>query len=309
MTPNEASPSPELVVDSSGVIEPAQGEHPVVFSPDNPPWAQPPWAGVLKSLILWIASVACLLFIPLILVLPYFIYLAFTNAGALQQDLMNDKTFLFLSILGVIPAHLMTFVIAYFVITSGRRYPFVKTLGLEWPRSLGSWAGLGISALIAIGLLGLGALITGIFGGEKTQLDLLIESSYRARVATVILAVLTGPFIEEVIYRGILYPALARVLGVIWSVVLVSILFAGVHVWQYKNNLAVIAVITLLSVSLTIVRAVTHRLLPSFVIHLVFNGIQSIILLLQPYFSKAEPITPPIQPGLHALSILLRPFL
>jgi len=159
---------------------------------------------------------------------------------------------------------------------------------------------------VALVLLGLGGLITQLYGGEKTQLDMIIESSFAARVATAFLAVATGPFIEEVIYRGIVYPAFARVLGGAWSVVLVSILFAGVHYWQYKNNLAVVGVITLLSVSLTIVRAVTRRLLPSFVIHLVFNGIQSIILLLQPYFAKPEPVTPPPVPAVEIISFALR---
>lgn len=288
-------------------MQPPTSAPPAIIDPDNPPWALPTWAGVMKAIGTWIGSVACLLFVPLILVLPYFIY-RLTSGGQLN-DLMADKTFLFLSILGVIPAHILTFAVAYLIVTGGRKYPFLKTLGLEWPQIRNSWGEIALCVFIAGLLLGIGALITGFFGGEKTDLDLLIESSYPARLATVFLAVATGPFIEEVIYRGILYPALARPLGAVWGVVLVSILFAGVHYWQYRNNLAVVAVIMLLSVSLTIVRALTHRLLPSFVIHLVFNGIQSILILLQPYFSKAEPITPPpTVPGLDLLSFTLRHF-
>jgi uncharacterized protein len=305
---NESSPSPEPVANPTGAIEQPAVETPAYIDPDNPPWAQPTWMGVLKSLLTWIGSVALLLFVPLVLVIPYLVYLYSTSVGPQPDDLMADKTFLFLSILGVIPAHILTFVVAYVVVTSGGRYSFSKTLGLEWPRSLGSWAGIGLCVVIAGALLGIGAVITKFFGGQKTQLDFLIESSYQARIATVFLAVFTAPLIEEVIYRGILYPAIARVLGAAAGIALVSILFAGVHFYQYKNNLAVVAVITLLSTSLTIVRAVTHRLLPSFVIHLVFNGIQSIIILLQPYFTKAEPITPPPVPAVDLLTLALRHF-
>ncbi|HEX6732045.1 MAG TPA: CPBP family intramembrane glutamic endopeptidase, partial [Pyrinomonadaceae bacterium] len=115
------------------------------------------------------------------------------------------------------------------------------------------------------------------------------------------------PIVEEVVYRGMLYPALARVIGAVGGIVVVSLLFAGVHFYQYRNNLAVVAVITILSASLTTVRAYTHRLLPSFVIHLVFNGIQAILILVQG-FSPNEPITPPPVPGVDLITLALSRF-
>lgn len=300
---NPASPETDPFVSPPAPLTESQA----VLDPDNPPWAQPTWLGVLKAVLTWIGSVLFLLFVPLILVIPYFIYLFSTSGGPRPEDLLTDKTFLFLSIAGVIPAHLVTFVVAYFVVTSLGRYPFFKTLGLEWPRSVGSWAGIALCVLIAGALLGIGVLITWLFGGEKTDLDLIIESSLRARLATVFLAVVTAPIIEEVIYRGVLYPAIARVTGAGFAIAIVSILFAGVHFYQYRNNLAVVAVITILSASLTTVRALTHRLLPSFIIHLVFNGVQSVLILLQGA-TKPEPITPPTVPAVELLSLFLRHF-
>ena len=64
------------------------------------------------------------------------------------------------------------------------------------------------------------------------------------------------------------------------AIPVVSLLFAGVHVFQYRNNFAVIAVITLLSITLTVARAVSGKVLPAFIIHLVFNGIQSVLIVL-----------------------------
>jgi len=312
VTQNQSSPSQESIVNDAGLRNdaslsppPPASQSELVINPDSPHWAQPPVFGLLKALLTWVGSVVFLLMIPLILVIPYFIYLAATSGSPQPDALLADKTFLFLSILGVIPAHLLTFVVAYMVITKGGRHPFLQTLGLEWPRSLGSWAGIGLSAIIATVLLGLGALITWLFGGEKTDLDLIIESSLQARLATVFLAVVTAPIIEEVIYRGMLYPAIARVVGAGFAIALVSILFAGVHFYQYRNNLAVVAVITILSASLTTVRALSHRLLPSFVIHLVFNGVQSILILLQGMVGR-DPITPPPVPGIDLLSFALQ---
>jgi hypothetical protein len=48
----------------------------------------------------------------------------------------------------------------------------------------------------------------------------------------------------------------------------------------------VIAVITLLSITLTVARAVSGKVLPGFIIHLVFNGIQSVLIVLSGFIDK-----------------------
>ena len=59
------------------------------------------------------------------------------------------------------------------------------------------------------------------------------------------------------------------------------------HVPQYWPNIAVISSITLLSVALTVLRARTGRLLPCIAVHFVFNGIQSVIIVAEPYLRTA----------------------
>ena len=53
-------------------------------------------------------------------------------------------------------------------------------------------------------------------------------------------------------------------------------------------ELVVIAVIAMLSVTLTLTRAFTGRLFPCFLIHLVFNGIQSIVIVASPYLEAIQ---------------------
>jgi membrane protease YdiL (CAAX protease family) len=286
--PNEPSSLPVAASDNPlAPIEPTPTDRSLQpVGPNSPPW------GIVWGFSTWVVSVLCLLFVPIIVVLPYMVYVYATSGPPTGDSLMANKTFLFLSIMGVIPAHLITFAVVWAVVTHWRRYPFWATIGFSWPSTRSSWTWFGLCAGIAVLLLGVGSLVTNYFGGEKTQLDQLIESSIQARVATAFLAVATGPLIEELVYRGVLYPAIARVLGVGAAITIVSLLFAGVHFYQYKNNLAVIAVIALLSVVLTVVRAVTGKLLPSFVIHFVFNGLQSVLLLLQPFLDKGEKIAP-----------------
>jgi len=250
------------------------------------------WRELFKAFGAWGGSVVFLILIPLAFVIPYFIYLIASKRMLTAEQLIQDKTFLFLQILAVVPAHLLTLGLAWILVTNRRRRPFGQTLGLSWPTGVSSAKGFSICFLVALSLLGVGGLITYYLGGQKTDLDKLIESSYQARLATAVVAVLTAPLVEEVIYRGMLYTALEKVTGMGWAIAIVSFLFAGVHVYQYWNNVGVILAITILSVTLTAIRAFSGRLLPSVVIHLVFNGVQSLILILEPFFKKPENVQP-----------------
>lgn len=233
--------------------------------------------------MLWVASILLLVAVQLVVVLPYLIYLRATTGELNLAVLENDPIAAFLQIIAVLPTHLLTLGLIWLIVTEGRKYPFWKAVGFEWPANSRPATVVLVSAGIAVVLLVLGGLATWRWGGSKTQIDLLVESSVAARIATAFVATFTAPLVEELIYRGVFYSALERTLGVVIGVLVVSLLFAGVHVFQYKDNLAVIGVITLLSFTLTIVRAYTGKVLPSFIIHLVFNGIQGIIIALSPF--------------------------
>lgn len=225
-------------------------------------------------------SVVLLLIVPLLAIVPYVLYKLFLQGST--QGLGNDADLIFISILAVFPAHVLTFLIVWVLVTNRGRLPFWQTLGWSWPENFGPWK----SVALAVVLLGAGWLVTWFLGGSETQLDQIIKSSLKTRFATAFLAGLTAPIVEELIYRGVLYSALQRTLGMLWAVVAVSVLFTGVHVVQYYNNLGVIAVIAIVSVTLTLVRAHTGRILPSYVMHLVFNGVQALFLVLQPFVEK-----------------------
>lgn len=242
-----------------------------------------PWYRLLIAIVTWIVSLLFLLFVPLIAIVPYVLYLWRTHSLN-PQALATDKTLLFISILGVVPAHLLTLALVWLVVTDWRRRPFWITIGFRWPEPVGPAIGTLACIFIAAALYVVGAAVTSHWGGSKTDLDLLVESSMPARFATAFVAVFTAPLVEELIYRGVLYTALEQTLGKIIGVLAVSLLFAGVHVFQYKNNISVIVVITLLSFTLTLLRAYTGKILPSFVVHLIFNGVQSVIIVLAPYF-------------------------
>jgi membrane protease YdiL (CAAX protease family) len=93
----------------------------------------------------------------------------------------------------------------------------------------------------------------------------------------------------------------------VWAVTIVFLLFALIHVPQYWPSYGVIVTILLLSFTLTLIRARTGRLLPCFVIHLVFNAIQSVIIVFEPYLKNFVEKSPVPSPGL-LVELLLRLF-
>lgn len=117
-----------------------------------------------------------------------------------------------------------------------------------------------------------------------------IEScGVRAAVVVVaILAVATAPIVEEVVYRGILYSAFQRTFGVPLAVTAVSLMFAGIHLPQYYPSVGPIFLITLLSFTLTMLRVRTGSLLPCIILHALFNGIQAVLLIAEPWLPTAE---------------------
>jgi membrane protease YdiL (CAAX protease family) len=251
-------------------------------TPDDPPW------GVVAAVLTWLASIAFIVLVPNILTTPYIVYRYQGVVGLTQQQLMADKTVVFLLVLGWVPAHLLTLALIWAVATRLGKYSFRDVFGFSWSPNLGLWKSAGLAILLFV----VAWLIASLFSAKPTDLDQILQSSRAAALIMALLAVATAPLVEELTYRGLLYSALQRVLGSWFAVVVVTSKFAGLHVWQYRQNIGVILSITLLSLVLTTVRARTGRLLPCFVIHLVFNGVSSLIIVFEPYLRTSINLSP-----------------
>jgi len=268
--------------EDSGVAEPvtsftsaapAPTETRSTVDPNNPPW------GLLQASLAWLASVILLWLVPQFCAIPYIATHYRGMGGPTKELLLNDKTFILILVAGFLPAHVLTLILSWAIASRLGKFSPLRTLGFSWPRNFGFWK----SAALAMLLFLIAMLIISRFGGQDTDLEKILRSSRAAALITAFVAAVTAPLVEEVIYRGLLYSALQRVAGAVAAVAIVTLTFAGLHVLQYWPNAGAIAAISLLSLILTVVRARTGRLLPCYVIHLVFNGIQSVIIVADPY--------------------------
>jgi membrane protease YdiL (CAAX protease family) len=118
------------------------------------------------------------------------------------------------------------------------------------------------------------SLASGFFNTKET---LPIEELLKAPVTILlfgILGVVVAPFVEETIFRGFLYPVIARRLGIGAGILITGTLFGLMHAAQLWGGWGQIALLIFVGIALTWVRARTGTVAASFFVHLGYNGLQ-----------------------------------
>jgi len=261
---------------------------PEPISPDNPPWNVPAAIGV------WIISVLLIVVLPSLLVLPYLLRqnLDLSNEALLRDFANTDPMAVVLRISALIPAHILTLLLGWMVVTRLRKYSFRQTLG--WTSGGVRWwhyciiLGGFFVAIAAVGYL---------FPDQENEMKMLLQSSHAAVYIVAFMATFSAPIVEEVVYRGILFPALQRGAGAVLAILIVTCLFAGIHFFQYWGSPGTIILICMLSLVLTLIRYRTKSLLPCIILHTLINGIQSLALIAATF----APDEPPAAAMVHFL--------
>ncbi len=249
----------------------------VPVGPNNPPW------GIWESLGVWFTSILFILIVPTLFLLPYLATMKppITDNEQLMEFAKSDPTAIFLQILAILPAHIFTILVTWLVVTRVRKYSFGNMLG--WETGGFSWW---YYLIILVGFFFLAAAVNTYFPEKENDMIRMLQSSRSVVYIMAFIATFTAPFVEEVIYRGVLYSAFQRTLGVTAAFLLTTFLFALVHVPQYWPSYSTIFLLALLSLTLTSIRVKTNNLLPCIILHTLFNGTQSVLLILEPYITK-----------------------
>ncbi len=252
-------------------------------TPNNPPWNGWTAVGV------WALSVAFIVVIPVI-----FLGLYAASRGITLSDREQFKEFIFTDqgaivsqLLPILLAHFLTIAVAWAVVTRFNTYGFRKTLG--WKKGGFRWWHY---CIILGGFLVVATIVTAYFPEQENELIRLLKSSRTAVYIVAFFATFTAPLVEEVVYRGILYSAFQRTFGTPAAFILATALFSIVHVPQYWPSYSTIFLLTLLSLTLTAIRVKTNNLLPCIILHTLFNGLQSVLLILEPYLISPEVPNP-----------------
>ncbi|MFH1593706.1 MAG: type II CAAX endopeptidase family protein [Candidatus Omnitrophota bacterium] len=119
--------------------------------------------------------------------------------------------------------------------------------------------------------------IVGLFLAEKSVALIALSG---------IVAAVLGPVIEEIFFRGVMYNAVKRKLGIFWAVLLTSVLFSFLHTHAMSFFLVGFIPIAILGIVLAYLYEKTGSLVPSITLHVLNNAASVLMVFMFKYFNS-----------------------
>lgn len=270
----DASPQPNgPFTESSLPATLAPAPQPAAFVPND---LRVPW-GWLDLLLFVLVALAATFVIAVLVVI------GFSAFGVKFAELRNsvgkqglfaivNQVVLFLALLGYLVALIRLRFRAPFWSTAGWRP--LETVNV--PRAVSYIGYVGGGCLLAAVVLFVSAV-----AGTKTRLP--IERLFEDRLTAallLILSVLMAPLVEETIFRGFIYPVVARSFGRGIGIVATGTLFGLLHASQLWGGWTQIALLVCVGIVLTYARATKGTVVASFLMHLSYNFCVSVLFVI-----------------------------
>jgi membrane protease YdiL (CAAX protease family) len=242
----------------------------------KPPVENPVWNGWDLLAIVGLTVLAMLVLQALVIYGALFISFPRSTFGDVAQ---NAMVILFSQFLIYVAA-----AIFMVMLVEGKYHvPFWQAIRWNWPRSGWRLLALGAGLLLVLGTL------QNFFPMPKdSPFERLFQRPRDAYLLS-LMAVTLGPLMEEVFFRGLMYPVLARRMGVAWGIVLTALPFGLIHLPQYGWAWGAGLVIFLVGVACGIVRAATKSVGASFLLHVGYNGAQMLIAIVATHGFRDVP--------------------
>jgi len=231
---------------------------------DQTPPRDPVWNLVDVLLIVLFA------FLSTIFLIPIFVGIAHTLPRFKQARFLD----LAQNGLVVIPAQIASYVglIAFMVALVRVKYRESFLKAIRWNMPSGRFIAFAWGGGMIIGLLS--AALSQVL--EKwVPKSLPVEDLFHDTASAYMVAffgVFVAPLVEELFFRGFLYPALTRRIGVVAGVLLTAGGFALIHSPQLANAWVPLLVIFMVGAILTVVRAVTQSVAVTVLMHMGYNS-------------------------------------
>jgi membrane protease YdiL (CAAX protease family) len=157
--------------------------------------------------------------------------------------------------------------------------PLLPSLGwVKQPFSVGNLALAGMSLLVL-------ALVLHLILRTPTPTDTRFDKMmYGDRFSPFVLAVYgvtVAPFVEELLFRGLIQPVCVNAAGVFPGILMTSLLFGAVHVpqygWIWQSGIVLAAV----AFGFGVIRHVSGSTKASTIAHIAYNGLAFTLTLLQ----------------------------
>ena len=244
-------------------IPPSQLEPPSPLQPIVPAARENPVFNLTDVLLIVVVAVVSLLFCTLV---------ALTIASA-KHPFRGDVRELAGNVLGFLPAQVVAYIFTVgfmvFLIWTRYRTRFLEAVRWNMPPAKFAWGALVAGAGLALAT----QLFSGLLQRWMPKSPPIVEyfRTPSSAYALAAFGILVAPVVEELFFRGFLYPALARPLGVAPAIALTAGGFALIHSEQLAHAWAPLLVLFAVGMVLTGVRAKTKSVAVCVLIHMGYN--------------------------------------
>jgi membrane protease YdiL (CAAX protease family) len=229
------------------------------------PSENPAWSGwdVLQIAVLTIVSVA--VFVALV-------GIATQRLLCPTVPILEVMVYPLVAVLGQFFAYL---VILGFMVSIVKRVPnrdFLQAIRWNWPKNWPTYLMAGVA--LSLALQGIAHFLP---IPKQLPMDQFFRTPGEAWAVT-LFGLTLAPLLEELFFRGFLYPVLARRLGVAIAVLATAAGFGLIHAPQLGRAWGPVLVIFMVGLALTITRTLTKSVASGMIMHVAYNGTLSILL-------------------------------
>jgi CAAX protease family protein len=246
---------------------PPRPEPQPVGPPPTPPrhGEDPPWSGwdVLGIALLTILAIVVSLFATTLVAQ----HLLFRHLPPVEV-----AKFPLVTVMAQVLAYVVVLIFMVALVKRGHARSFWRAIRWNWPRNSLIYLLGGVA--LAFGLQGFAHVLP---MPKELPIDRFFQTTNEAWVLSAF-GVTLAPLLEELFFRGFLYPVLVRRLGVVLAVLLTSAGFGLIHAPQLGRAWAPVLVVFLVGLVLTITRAATKSVSCSLLIHIAYNGTISVLI-------------------------------
>jgi hypothetical protein len=223
------------------------------------------WSGWDVLQIVFLTIVAVVVFLPVVA-------LAARRLLYPEVAFLQVVTYPVVTVLGQGLAYLLIFGFMVLIVTRVPGQDFWQAIRWNWPKNWSAYLLAGVA--LSFTLQGIAHFLP---IPKEVPMDRFFRTPSEAWALS-LFGVTFAPLLEELFFRGFLYPVLVRRFGIAIAVLTTAAGFSLIHAPQLGRAWGPVLVIFMVGLALTLTRAITKSVAASLLMHMAYNGTLSILL-------------------------------
>jgi uncharacterized protein len=262
ITPESSDPgiAHSPMAGAEGVDATHSGPGPMLAVPLAPEPRDPAWSGLDVVRLVFLALISLFVGVGVVLLVAHLWIAPQSSIAALGRSPI-------ITVASQAVAYFLILAYMYVLVTRERGRPdFFSAIHWNWPRNAVPYIVIGLVLSVALQLLAhLLPMPKGL------PIDTFFRTPAEAWALT-LFGITLAPLMEELFFRGFLYPVLVRGTGKPVAIFFTALAFALLHGSQLLFSWGPVLVIFLVGIVLTMVRAYKDSVAAGLLIHVAYNG-------------------------------------